>query len=72
MAQLADFQGIPAKQLVSAADKPAGSFIETVLFQDLPIPIHVPNGKPIQNHHDVNIAVFVSFSAQIAALKANV
>jgi len=72
MAQLANLQGIPAKQFVSAANKPAGSLIETDPFQDLPIPVHVLNRKLIQNHHDVNIAVLVSFSAQVAALKANV
>ena len=35
MTQLADLQRIPAKQLVSAADKPTGSLIETDLFHDL-------------------------------------
>ena len=72
MAQLAYLQGSPAKQLIFAADKPAGSVIETDLFQDLPIPIHVPNAKPIQDQHDVNIAVFVRCSTQITALQAHI
>ena len=72
MTQLAYLQRIPALHFVFPADETAGSLKETDPFQDLPIPIHVLNKKPIQNHHDVNIAVFVSFSTQVAALKANV
>ena len=72
MTQLADLQGIPTKQLVSAADKPAGFLIETDLFQNPAVRIHILNGKPIQNHHDVDIAVFAGFSTQMASLQTHV
>ena len=46
----------------------AGSLKETDLFQDLPIPMHILNRKLIQNHHDINIAAFMSLSTQVTSL----
>ena len=32
----------------------------------------IPHGEPVQNHHDINIAVFMSFTAQPASLQPNI
>ena len=72
MAQLAHLQGIPALHFVFPADEAAGFLVKTDFLQNSAVYIHISHGKPVEDHHDVNIAVFMSLTAQPASLKAHI
>ena len=72
MPKLADLQGIPALHFLPAADKAARFFGVPDFFKNGTVRIHVRDGKMVDDRHDVDVAVFVRFAAQITALQAQI
>lgn len=72
MTQLAYLQRIPALHFVFSADETAGSLIETDFPQNSAVYVHIPHRKSVKDHHDIDIAVFMSFTAQPASLQSHV
>ena len=69
--QIPDLQGIPVCQILFAADEAAGFVVTFQGLDQAPVNIHIRRGQPVQNDHDVDIAVFIGLSPQIAALQTH-